>query len=200
VAPTASPAIDRWAAAKALALTVAALVLFLSPVPAALTALAIAAAVLISRRLPTRVALGEVDWSLLALFASLFVVQRGIELSGWAVAARNALAAAGLQLSHPGVLIPATALLSNLVSNVPAVMLLLPFVSPTPWTGYAMALASTLAGNAVLVGSIANLIVAAQAEKLGVRFGFADHLRTGLPITLISLTLSAAELVWLGRH
>ncbi len=88
-------------------------------------------------------------------------------------------------------------LLSLLVGNVPAVMLLLPFVGRQPATGYAMALASTFAGNAVLVGSIANLIVAEQAGRLGIRFGFREHLETGLPVTLISLALAAgAMLLW----
>ncbi len=198
VAALAPEILDRWQAGKALALTAGAIALFLSPVPAALSALGIGAAVLISRRFRTREALGEVDWGLLALFVSLFVVQRGIEASGWTVAARDAFRAAGLPLAHPAVLMPLTALLSNLVSNVPAVMVLLPFVDPHPASGYALALASTFAGNAFLVGSIANLIVAAQAERLGIRMGFADHLRIGLPITLISLTLGAVDLLLLA--
>lgn len=191
--------LDRWQAFKALALTAAAVALFLSPVPAALTALGVGGAVLVSRRFPTRQALGEVDWGLLALFVGLFVVQRGIEASGWTVAARDALVGAGLQLSHPAVLVPVAALLSNLVSNVPAVMLLLPFVDPHPTTGYALAMASTFAGNAFLVGSIANIIVEEQAERLGLRMGFAAHLRVGLPVTLISLTLAAADLLLVAR-
>jgi Na+/H+ antiporter NhaD/arsenite permease-like protein len=198
-APLAEP-VDRWQAGKAVALTVVAIALFLSPVPAALTALAVGAAVLASRRLSTLKALGEVDWSLLALFVSLFVVQRGIEGSGWTTVARDAMFGAGLNLAHPAVLVPTAALLSDLVSNVPAVMLLLPFVAGAPGAGYALALASTLAGNAVLVGSIANLIVAAQAERFGLRFGFSEHLRTGLPVALISLALSAADLMLLAGH
>jgi Na+/H+ antiporter NhaD/arsenite permease-like protein len=83
------------------------------------------------------------------------------------------------------------------VGNVPAVMLLLPFVDPSPQTGYTLALASTFAGNAVLVGSIANLIVAQQAERLGLHIGFREHLRIGLPVTLASLAVAAlAMLGW----
>jgi Na+/H+ antiporter NhaD/arsenite permease-like protein len=92
------------------------------------------------------------------------------------------------------VLVAVVSVLGNLVGNVPAVMMLLPFVDRHPVTGYALALASTFAGNAVLVGSIANLIVAEQAEKLGIRFGFREHLGTGLPITLLSLALAAAAM------
>jgi Na+/H+ antiporter NhaD/arsenite permease-like protein len=189
--------LQRWPAAKAILLTVAAIVLFVSPVPAPVTALGIAGVVLSSRRMRTRDLLAQVDGSLLALFVGLFVVGRGFELSGWTGAARGALAAAGADLSHPAVLVIAVSLLSLLVGNVPAVMLLLPFVGRQAGTGYAMALAGTFAGNAVLVGSIANLIVAEQAGKLGIRFGFREHLRTGLPVTLISLALAAgAMLLW----
>ena len=184
---------DRWQATKALILTAVAIALFLSPVPAALTALGIAGAVMTSRRMHTRDMLGLVDWQLLALFVGLFVVVRGFELSGWTEAARAALA---LDLSEPAVLIPGVALLGNLVGNVPAVMLMLPFVGREPATGYALALASTFAGNAVLVGSIANLIVAEQAERLGIPFGFREHLKTGLTVTLISLAFAVAAMAF----
>ena len=131
------------------------------------TALGVAALVLTSRRMRTRDLLAQVDWQLLALFVGLFVVGRGVEVSGWTGAARNALASAGADLSHPAVLVATVSLLSLGVGNVPAVMLLLPFVGRQPATGYAMALSSTFAGNAVLVGSIANLIVAEQADRAG---------------------------------
>ena len=185
--------LDRWQAAKALILTAVAIALYLSPVPAALTALGIAGAVMTSRRMHTRDMLGLVDWQLLALFVGLFVVVRGFELSGWTEAARNALA---LDLSEPAALIPGVALLGNLVGNVPAVMLMLPFVGREPATGYALALASTFAGNAVLVGSIANLIVAEQAERLGIPFGFREHLKTGLTVTVISLAFAVAAMAF----
>jgi len=191
-------AVDRWQAGKAVLLTAAVIALFLSPVPPALTALGLAGVVLTSRRMRTRDVLGLVDWQLLALFVGLFIVVRGFELSGWTDAARDALAARGADLTHPTVLVPGVALLGNLVGNVPAVMLLLPFVGRQPAVGYALALASTFAGNAVLVGSIANLIVAEQAARLGIRFGFREHLATGLPVTLISLALAAGALL-LGR-
>jgi Na+/H+ antiporter NhaD/arsenite permease-like protein len=189
--------LHRWQATKAVLLTAAAIALFLSPVPAPLTALGIAGFVLTSRRMHTRDMLAQVDWNLLALFVGLFVVGRGFEASGWTEAARQALAGAGADLSHPAVLVVAVSALSLLVGNVPAVMLLLPFVARQPATGYAIALASTFAGNTVLVGSIANLIVAEQARRLGIRFGFREHAVTGLPVTLVSLALATvAMLLW----
>ena len=189
--------LQRPEAVKGVLLTIAAIALFLSPVPAPLTALGIAGVVLTSRRMHTRDMLALVDWHLLALFVGLFIVGRGFEVSGWTQAARDALAAAGADLNHPAVLVVTVSLLGLLVGNVPAVMLLLPFVGRQAATGYALALSSTFAGNAVLVGSIANLIVAEQAERLGVPFGFREHLRFGLPVTLISLALAAvAMLLW----
>jgi len=189
--------LHRPEAAKAIVLTVAAIALFLSPVPAPLTALGVAGVVLTSRRMHTRDMLALVDWHLLALFVGLFIVGRGFEASGWTEAARGALASAGADLAHPAALVAAVSLLGLLVGNVPAVMLLLPYVGRQPSTGYAMALASTFAGNAVLVGSIANLIVAEQAGRLGIKLGFREHLGVGLPVTLISLALAAgAMLLW----
>ncbi|HEX3527400.1 MAG TPA: SLC13 family permease [Thermoanaerobaculia bacterium] len=188
--------IDRWQATKAVLLTVAVIGLFLSPVPPPLTALGLAGFVLTSRRMNTRDVLELVDWQLLALFVGLFIVVRGFELSGWTTAARDALMSHGADLTHPPILVPGVAVLSNVVGNVPAVMLMLPFVGRAPVTGYALALASTFAGNAVLVGSIANLIVAEQAQRLGVRITFRDHLRLGLPVTIVSLVFAVATIAF----
>lgn len=199
--PEAMP-LDRREAAKALVLTAAAIVLFLTPVPAYLTGCAIAGVVLTSRRMHSRTMLGLVDWQMLALFVALFIVTRGLEISGWTEAGQRVLAGAGLPLSQMGVLVPVVALLGNLVGNVPAVMLLLRFVPSElamPIAGYTLALASTFAGNAFIVGSVANLIVVEQADRFGVRIGFREHLRVGLPVTLVSLAAAAAMLAWLAR-
>ncbi len=190
-----TPPLDRAEALKAIVLTLVAIVLFLTPTAAHLTALAVAGVVLTSRKMHTRTMLGLVDWQMLALFVALFVVTRGLELSGWADAARDTLAGAGLPLDRPAVLVPVVAGLGTVVGNVPAVMLLLRFVPPAPQVGYALALASTFAGNAVLVGSIANLIVVEQAARLGIAISFRDHLRVGLPVTLVSLTLACLTLL-----
>lgn len=192
-----TPPLDRTEALKAIALTLVAIVLFLTPTAAHLTALAVAGVVLTSRKMHTRTMLGLVDWQMLALFVALFVVTRGFEISGWAEAARDALAGARLTLDRPAVLVPVVAGLGTLVGNVPAVMLLLRFVPALPAIGYALALASTFAGNAVLVGSIANLIVVEQAARLGIAISFRDHLRAGLPVTLVSLALACLALLML---
>lgn len=186
--------LERREAAKAIVLTVAAIALFLSPVPAYLTACTIGGVVLTSRRMHTRTMLGLVDWQMLALFVALFAVTRGLELSGWIEAGRQALAAASLELDGRGTVLVITAALGNLVGNVPAVMMLLPFVEASEPIGWTLALASSFAGNAVLYGSIANLIVVEQADRLGVRIGFRRHLAAGLPVTLVSLAVAALTL------
>jgi len=194
-APPAIP-LDRREAAKAVALTAAAIVLFLSPIPNGVTALAVAGVVLTSRKMHTRDTLSLVDWHTLALFVGLFVVHRGLENSGWTELAHRALTSSGADVTRPAVLVPTVAVLGNLVGNVPAVMMLLPFVPAAPKIGWAMALISTFAGNALLIGSIANIIVAEQAALLGLPFGFRDHLRVGLPVTLVSLLAAVVAMAF----
>jgi Na+/H+ antiporter NhaD/arsenite permease-like protein len=86
---------------------------------------------------------------------------------------------------------------SNSIGNVPFVILLLA-VWPAPSEGalYGLALLSTLAGNLLITGSLANIITAERAAASGVRFGFMDHARAGVPMTLASLALAALWL-WL---
>ena len=108
---------------------------------------------------------------------------------------QRGIAAVGIDVSRPAWLFVVTVVLSNLVSNVPAVMLLLP-IARTPLAGSILALASTLAGNLVLVGSIANLIVVDQAAHFGVVIGWRQHARVGIPITLLTLIMAAGWL-WL---
>jgi Na+/H+ antiporter NhaD/arsenite permease-like protein len=132
--------------------------------------------------------MGFVDWPLLLLFIGLFIVNHAFESTGLAAQAVAALAAQGVRLSDPGVLLVAGVALSNLVSNVPAVMLLLPHLQGFE-AGLTLALVSTFAGNLLLVGSIANLIVADLAAREGVAIGAWDHARLGVPVTLGSLAL-----------
>jgi Na+/H+ antiporter NhaD/arsenite permease-like protein len=95
--------------------------------------------------------------------------------------------------SHPATLFGLSVVLGNIVSNVPAVMLLLP-AATHPLAGPVLTLSSTLAGNLFLVGSIANLIVVEQAGRLGVRIGWREHARVGVPVTLITLAIAGAWL------
>jgi Na+/H+ antiporter NhaD/arsenite permease-like protein len=184
----------RWQTAKGLIVLAALVVAFLAaPWPRDVVALAGAGVLLLSRRTASRDILGLVDWELLVLFAGLFVVNDALVASGTLGRMMAPLAGAGIDLRAPGALFVGVVALSNLVSNVPAVMLLLPFAHQ-PGGGAILALASTLAGNLVLVGSIANLIVVEQAARLGVRIGWREHARIGVPVTLVTLGLAAGWL------
>ncbi len=166
------------------------MILFVStPYPRAVLALAAAGILLSSRRMASREILGLVDWHLLVLFIGLFVVNGILESSGTLAFAMRELEALGINLGQPGTLFVATAALSNLVSNVPAVMLLLPYAKGAS-AGAALALASTLAGNLFVVGSIANIIVLDQARRLGVEIGWRRHARVGVPVTIGTLALA----------
>jgi hypothetical protein len=105
------------------------------------------------------------------------------------------LAAAGVNLTHPAPLFAATLVLSNVVSNVPAVMLLLP-VAAHALAGPTLALVSTLAGNLLIVGSIANIIVVDAAARRGIRIDWRRHARVGVPVTLVTLAICAISLWW----
>ncbi|MEO8165750.1 MAG: anion transporter [Betaproteobacteria bacterium] len=192
----AAPPVDRWQTAKGL--TVAALVfaLFLmAPVPREVIALTAAGVLMMSRRLHSRKMLGLVDWQLLVLFIGLFVVNHALQKTGLVSQWNASLAASGVDLHEPFALFLSSFILSNIVSNVPAVMLLLP-VATHELAGPLLALASTLAGNLLIVGSIANIIVIDAARSRGVIIDWKTHALTGVPVTLATLVLAWAYL-WL---
>ena len=182
-------AFDRWQTIKGLLVASALMVVFLfTDWPREVAALVGAGVLLMSRRFHSSHVMGFVDWELLVLFAGLFVVNHAFAATGLASDAVAALAAQGIHLSHPAPLLVAGVGLSNLVSNVPAVMLLLPHLQGQQ-AGVALALVSTFAGNLLLVGSIANLIMVDLAHKGGVKIDWRDHARIGLPVTLLTLAV-----------
>jgi len=138
--------------------------------------------------------LGLVDWQLLVLFIGLFIVNHALQETGLPAQAIAILAGLGMDLHDPGPLFVASAVLSNLVSNVPAVMLLLP-AATDPLSGPVLALSSTLAGNLLIVSSIANIIVVQTAAQHGVRIDWHAQARVGIPVTLTTLAIAA---LWLG--
>jgi len=196
VPPVDAPPLDLWQTSKGLAILALLVVGFLfTPLPREVLALGAAAVLLTSRKMASRDLIGLVDWHLLVLFIGLFVVNHAVAEGGLATQANGALLAAGIDLGDMRWLFPATAVLSSLVSNVPAVMLLLPHASH-PLAGPILALSSTLAGNLLIVGSIANIIVVDQAASLGIRIGWREHARVGVPVTLATLSIAAAWLAF----
>ncbi len=169
---------------KSLLVTGGLLVAFLIGVPLAEATFVAAGFLLITRRVkPSRV-LNKVDWDLLVMFSGLFIVTQGVEKLG-------ILGLFGGLVHTPLSILGVTALLSNLVSNVPAVLLLQHIIPhPDTKTWLLLAAGSTLAGNLTLLGSVANLIVAEAVAKLGYQLSFWEHLRFGLPLTAITLVVA----------
>ncbi len=165
---------------KAMLATALMLVGLVAGAPIPLAALAAAAVLLISRRRDPEHVFDEIDWGLLVFFVSLFVVTGALETTGL-----------GQQLfawlrpwadGGPAKLTVVSLVLSNLVSNVPAVMLFRPVVPTLADPGSAwltLAMATTLAGNLTLLGSVANLIVAEIAARRGVKLTFVEYLKAG---------------------
>lgn len=156
--------------------------------PVAEAALLAATALLLVGGIPADKLLAELDWNLLLLFAGLFVTVGALGASG----ASAPLFAPVQPLLDAGLasLVAAVALLSNVLSNVPTVLLIAPVVPrlSDPQTAWlAVAMASTLAGNLTLAGAVANLIVAERARREGVKVSFWAFFKLGAPITLLTL-------------
>jgi Na+/H+ antiporter NhaD/arsenite permease-like protein len=182
---------------KSVAVTVAMVALFFAGQPIAKVAILGGAILLFTRRIKAEKVYFDIDWPLLVMFIGLFVVVAGLDK---AVLTPDVVAAVGrLNLASVPVLSGLTAILSNLVSNVPAVLVLRPFVARLADTEHAwlvVAMASTLAGNFTIVGSVANLIVAQRARSHGVVIGFWHYFRVGAPLTVLSIAFGA---YWLAR-
>lgn len=190
--------VHRALMAKTVAVVAVMLVAFLAGVPIALVAVGGAAYTLLTRRVKPEKVYREIDWQLLVLFTGLFVVIGGIEearLTGYLFAWAGRFA-----LYRPAVLTTVTAILSNLVSNVPAVLLfksLVPTFGEPARAWLVLAMASTLAGNLTLLGSVANLIVVEAAREERVPIGFWEYARVGVPLTVATLVLGWLILVLL---
>jgi Na+/H+ antiporter NhaD/arsenite permease-like protein len=186
---------DHSLMVKSVAVTLAMMAAFFAGLPPPAVAIAAAAVMLITRRVESRRVYAEIDWPLLVMFAGLFIVVAGLEK--WVVSDRTVAIIGALRLDRIPVLSSVAVVLSNLVSNVPAVLLLRPFVAALhdprrAWL--ALAMAATLAGNLTLVGSIANLIVARGAETRGVKISFWTYLSVGVPLTVLTVLVGV---LWL---
>jgi Na+/H+ antiporter NhaD/arsenite permease-like protein len=196
------PSPRPWQALKAVAAVVGLVVLFTTPVPRDVGALIIAGLLLASRRMSSREIIAMVDWHLLLLFACLFVVTDAFASTGLAQAVVVRMGDLGLFPNSLSTMAPAMLAASNTIGNVPAVMLILA-VWPNPGIGnlYGLALLSTLAGNLLLVGSMANIIVVERAAANGVRISFLDFARAGIPMTVVTMAMACAWLAawgWMG--
>ncbi len=181
---------------KSLTVTLGALVLFFAGAPMTLVALGAASILLLGRTNPRKV-YEQVNWGLLVMFAGLFIVVHAFEVH---VLPQCRIGEWTILRDRPiGLLSAISAALSNVVSNVPAVLLFKPIiltmpteVQETAWL--ALAMSSTLAGNLTILGSVANLIVIEGARQQGVKISFGDYVAVGAPVTLLTLIVGIAWL------
>ena len=189
---------NRALLVKSSLVTLAAVLLFFAGAPMAIVAIGAAAVLLLERVKPDGI-YRQIDWGLLVMFAGLFVVVRAFEV--------HVLSRVGVEhwttlRDHPvSLLSVVAAVLSNLVSNVPAVLLFKPIIPAMPagvqetaWL--ALAMSSTLAGNLTVLGSVANLIVVENARKKGVSISLAEYCLVGVPVTIVTLLIGIGWLSW----
>jgi Na+/H+ antiporter NhaD/arsenite permease-like protein len=185
----------KAAALKASLVTLGALVCFAVGFPTGVVALSAAALMLLTQNVRPDLIYAQVDWTMLLMFAGLFVVVGGAAATGFQ---KELIRLVGVErLTHPAVLATTVAALSNLVSNVPAVLLfrpLFPLLGSSQRVALLLASVSTYAGNLTILGSIANLIVIENARRRGVGIGFREHLWVGVPITLLTIIVAVATL------
>lgn len=188
------PRVHRGLLGKSVIVTLATVFLFFSGQSIALVALGAAGVLMLGRVRPERV-YESVAWPLLIMFTGLFVVVHAFEVNvvrSWRLEEWTAVR------DSPVVMVSLISVaMSNLVSNVPAVLLFKPLMDVMPqrelaWL--ALAMSSTLAGNLTLLGSVANLIVVENARRAGVELSFAEYLKVGIPLTLATTAVGVAWL------
>jgi Na+/H+ antiporter NhaD/arsenite permease-like protein len=181
--------VHRWLALKNGAITLLLLGALIAGAPIALSSAAAAAWMLFTRRVKPAKVFALIDWELLVLFAGLFVVVGGLEHAGLDAWLHMQLQSSPALVSDAW-FAAASVVLSNVVSNVPAVLLLKQVVPVFPNATHAwllLALSSTLAGNLTIPGSVANLIVVEAARRRGVEIRPLTYMLVGVPLTVVTL-------------
>jgi Na+/H+ antiporter NhaD/arsenite permease-like protein len=184
----------RWLLSKSVLATLVTVTLFFVLPSSALPIVALGAAafLLVGRIVHPEKIYRQIDWSLLVTFAGLFVV---VHVFGMHVVRLWGIDGWTWLFAHPVDLLSVmSAALSNLVSNVPAVLLFEPIMRAMPAANQetawlALAMSSTLAGNLTVLGSVANLIVVENARREGVMVSFWEYCKVGVPVTLLTLAL-----------
>jgi Na+/H+ antiporter NhaD/arsenite permease-like protein len=196
IAPTERLHIHRRLLIKSVVVTLVTVVLFFAGLPIALVALGAAAVSLLDGVRPEKV-YRRIDWPLLMMFAGLFVVVHAFESQ---VVHHWPLAQWAAKFDSPVLVVSGlSVLLSNLVSNVPAVLLFKPLmdvISQPEQAWLALAMSSTLAGNLTVLGSVANLIVVETARRSGTELGFFEYLKVGVPLTVTTTLVGVSWLLW----
>jgi len=197
----APPPLDMAETAKAALVTVAVVAAFsLTDWPRHLVALAAAAVLLLNRRIAASNVMKHVDGDLLILLGGLFVVNAAFATTGLPQRAMTDLVAAGVDLLHPMTLLVVIGVLSDIVGNNPAVMLVVPYVTGAnpELAGAALALGTGLASNVVVFGSLAGIIASEEAAKAGAPISLSEFSIAGLPVSLATMAIAAAWLLILA--
>lgn len=201
-ATTAPPvAVDHWETAKAALVTLAVVVAFVvSDWPRELIALGAAGFLLINRQIASADVLKHVDGNLLLLLMGLFVVNAALPATHVPERLLADLRAAGVDLHQPLALFLVISVLSNVVGNNPAVMLVVPYLGAggdTDALGAALALGTGFSSNLIIFGSLAGIIVVEQAARRGVTISFGEFARAGAPVALACMAVAAAWIAFL---
>lgn len=151
---------------------------------------------------------GEIDWITIFFFVGLFIVVRGVEVTGameWVAQGVTALTGGNLAWTVSAVLWTA-AILSAAIDNIPFVAAMIPVIhAMAPQLGgesallplwVALSLGACFGGNGTLIGASANLTVAGIARHEAIPFGFGRYTWHALPLTLLSVAISQVYL-WL---
>ena len=187
--------LDRGETAKAAIVTAAVIVAFVATDwPHMLIALCGASVLLISRRVDSERLLGKVDGNLLVLLFGLFIVNAAFVATDLPQRLITHLSTAGFDLQNPMSLLLVMAVLSNIVGNNPAVMLVTPFLKGATHPdalGAALVLGTNFSSNAVLFGSLAGIIVTEEGSRRGITIDFAEFAKAGVPTSILCLLLAA---------
>ncbi len=184
--------VDRIEAGKGGLIALLVLVAFVfSDIPRAQIALGAAGLLLLNRHFTSRDMMREANTSLLIMLFGLFIVNAAFAATGLPDRAIAGLESAGVNLTSPEWLFAIAALASDIVGNTPAVILLTPQIDGIT-AGIAVTLASGLASNLVVFGSLATIIVVEAAKDRGIAISFAEFSRSGVPITIVSLAFAFA--------
>jgi Na+/H+ antiporter NhaD/arsenite permease-like protein len=190
---------NRRETIKAALVTLAVIAAFVfTDMPHMLVALAGASVLLVSRHYASRNLLRRVDGSLLLLLIGLFIVNATMASTGLPEHVLTWLRGYGVDLQDPLSMLGVMAVLSNIIGNNPAVMLVAPFLggaSQPEALGAAVALGTGLSSAAVIFGSLVGIIVAEECNRRGIAFGFREFARAGLPVSIISLAMAA---IWIS--
>lgn len=197
-AGNAFPKLDRRETSKGLALFAIVVALFFTQLPRDLVMLSAAGLLLLSRKIASTDLLAKVDYSILTLFTGLFIIVGGLRDTEFPRLALQTLESWGIDLQNPYILSFVTAIFSNLMSNAATVMLLAKTLSlQNSTTAMVLSLSNSYAGNLLIIGSIANLIVAEQAAQFGVNIRFRSFAKYGIPVTLLSFVILS---LWIWLH